>query len=275
MPLVLTENELTESGIRYADVTGVRYQYPKHAYKNIITSGDRFVYYRGRRSRTGKRIPQVYFGAGVIGDIRDDPGDPSRLHCEVLDYVSFPDPVPFKEGSAGYLERDGSRPGYFQRGVRKISESEFSRILTLAGTRAENQTAQPSTDVGYATADAIRDVDRFAVDTAMELLAARYPGGKFAKQPHNNPGFDILVEDRGQSLFVEVKGTRSTEPRFLITNGELMFSRRHSQDYVMCIIYHIDLEAGGYRVSWHTGPVEEPVFDLRAIQWRGVLRDAE
>ena len=131
MPLVFAENEASESGITYDDRTGVSYQYPR-MYRRLIQPGERFLYYRGRKKRGGGRAPQVYFGTGVVGAIKIDPHDSTRLCCDVLDYRAFATPVPFKDSSGGYLEDGGSRRGYFQRGVRKISDTEFQRITTLA-----------------------------------------------------------------------------------------------------------------------------------------------
>ena len=39
----------------------------------------------------------------------------------------------FKRGKSDYLESDGTRRGYFQRGVRSIPEVEFAAILSVAG----------------------------------------------------------------------------------------------------------------------------------------------
>lgn len=61
MPLVLAENEATESGISCHDRTGVSYQFPK-MYRRLIQPGERFVYYKGRKTLDGRRTPKVYFG---------------------------------------------------------------------------------------------------------------------------------------------------------------------------------------------------------------------
>src|SRR5688500_9112137 len=110
MPLVFAENEATESGISYDDRTGISYQYPAR-YRRVIQPGERFVYYRGRRSKSGSRIPQVYFGCGVVGDISPDEG---RFLCEVLDYKPFAVPISFKDANGNYFESGASRRGYFQ-----------------------------------------------------------------------------------------------------------------------------------------------------------------
>ena len=68
MPLVLTQNEATESGHTYADVLGIVYEYPRR-YASLVQTGEQFVYYRGRRRATGGTQPQVYLGTGVVGTI--------------------------------------------------------------------------------------------------------------------------------------------------------------------------------------------------------------
>src|SRR4051812_15161292 len=108
MPLVFAENEATESGIAYDDRTGISYQYPSR-YRRLIQPGERFVYYRGRRSKAGTRIPQVYFGCGVVGNIAPDGGDGGRLVCEVLDYKPFAHPISFKNPQGKYFENGADR----------------------------------------------------------------------------------------------------------------------------------------------------------------------
>src|SRR5262249_52697101 len=105
--------------------------YPR-MYWRLIQPGERFLYYRGRKKRSGGRALQVYFGSAVVGAIRNDPKDSNRFHCEVLDYRPFSKPVPFKDPSGRYLERKGGQKGYYRRGVRRISKSEFQKILALA-----------------------------------------------------------------------------------------------------------------------------------------------
>lgn len=81
MPLALAMNEATESGIAYEDVAFVSYEFPVRC-RSMITPGERFIYYRGRRRSTGVRQAQVYLGAGTIGAVRPSQF-PGRLVCEV------------------------------------------------------------------------------------------------------------------------------------------------------------------------------------------------
>src|SRR5262245_34385291 len=96
MPLVFAENEATESGITYEDRTGIAYQYPT-MYQRMIHPGERFVYYKGRKTKGGGRAPQIYFGTGIVGEVRPDVVLPSRLVCDVLDFAPFLRPLPFKD----------------------------------------------------------------------------------------------------------------------------------------------------------------------------------
>ena len=130
MPLILASNDATESGISYDDRTGVSYEYPSR-YRKIIVPGERFIYYRGRRRKDGGRQPQVYFGRGVIGTIGPS-SIPGRLVCQIVDFERFPRPVPFR-GKNGHLEPGGSRSGYYQPGVRPITDETYSEICGASG----------------------------------------------------------------------------------------------------------------------------------------------
>lgn len=246
MPLVFAQNETTESGISYDDRTGISYQYPGR-YRRVIQSGERFVYYRGRRTKDGRRMPQVYFGSGVVGKTSSDPNQPDRFTCEVLDYRAFPVPVPFKNARGEYLETGADRRGYFQPGVRGVSEDDFRRIIEAAQTKAspvDEFVGPPGVEVdrgmgpGYASPETIRLVEDFAVRVALGEIRRRYPGAMLQPQPRNNPGFDILIRKAGasaQPVYVEVKGTTRGYPAFFhdgrrapvlpTTSGSIPFDR--------------------------------------------------
>lgn len=280
MPLVFAENEETESGITYQDRTGISYQYPK-MYRRIIRPGERFVYYRGRRKRGGGRAPQVYFGVGLVGNTAQDPDHQDRLICDVLDYQPFPTVVAFKGIDGRYLETGAERRGYFQRGVRVISDDDLRRILEAAQTPGTPPVAMdeesdapanvPLNRLTYASPETSIAVENFAVRIALEELRRRYHGREAEPQPRNNPGFDILVTTVGDSrenLYVEVKGTERKFPQFFATEGELQFSRRHPDEFRLVVVYGIDLDTGGYKVFWHEGPIKDDAgFRLKPVQW--------
>jgi len=274
MPLVLTENEETESGIMYKDRTGISYQFPK-MYRGVIRPGERFVYYRGRKRFGGKRKPQYYFGTGVIGEVCMDEGQPDRFLCQILDYGPFETQVPFKTQQGGYLELGGIRRGYFQRGVRVITDGEYQRILESA----ELSQGQEGKGIGveekylesigpyYASPQTLRQVEKFAMDVAERWLRTRHPNADVQVLPRNNPGFDILVCGDNQRRYVEVKGTQRSTPVFFMTQGEIQFSREHAAEYLLLIVYRVGLKSGEYRIMCHEDQVSEDAFSLRPTQW--------
>ncbi len=141
MPLVLVSNDANASK-RYAwkDITGVQYHYP-NGYRNIIRTGEPFVYYRGVRRATGSRGEAEYFGQGVIGDIWRDSTVPATApkakwawFCEIEDYVPFVTAIPAKIDGVFF---ESIKPNQWRNGVRKISQSAFDRILTASGVSVD------------------------------------------------------------------------------------------------------------------------------------------
>ena len=221
MPLVFAENEETESGITYEDRTGISYQYPR-AYRRIIAPGERFIYYRGRRKRGGGRLPQVYFGTGVVGNISPDRNQEDRYICEILDYEPFTAPISFKNSDGKYFETGAARRGYFQRGVRVISDADFLKILETAQAAVEASVAPRGPQAGvlttraghitYASLAMARAIEEFAVQAALTEIRSRYSDCPVEPQPRNNPGFDVLVRAPSGDIYAEVKGTTRAFP---------------------------------------------------------------
>lgn len=279
MPIVLTENEATESGITYEDKTGISYEYPP-MYRKLIQPGERFVYYRGRKRKSGGRHPQVYFGSGVVGEILTPASGALRLTCRILDYRPFLTPIPFKSGK-GYLETEGSRRGYYQRGARRISEAEFDAILEAAEVVEESELAtRPLPAAGpviprevlgrpaYASPETLRLIEDFAVKAAVNEIERRYPGAAIRVLPRNNPGFDIEVSTSNAVLYVEVKGTGRAAVQFFATEGELEFSRRNASHYRLIVVYRINLTQGSFKVHWSEGAISHDAgFSLQPVQW--------
>jgi len=246
MPLVLTENEVSGSGITYSDWTGVVYQYPTK-YRRVIRQGELFVYYKGRRRREGGVAPQVYFGTGVVGHAMADPAAPDRLICEILDYRPFASLVPFKDERGRYLETGAERRGYFQPGVRTISDVDFRHILEYAAATAIETPINSAGGQRYASTQGAREVDDFAIRVAQDELRRRYSGAALDPQPRNNPGFDILLRTAGmrsEILYVEVKGTRGIAPKFFLTEGERQFATLQASRFCLLIVHSIDLDNG-------------------------------
>lgn len=283
MPLVLAGNERSESGIRYADRTGVSYQFPK-MYRGLIQPGERFVYYRGRGKIGGGRQLQVYFGVGLIGHVGFDPSNENRMLCDILDYRPFAAPVPFKRGATDYWETGAARRGYFQKGVRAISDAEFEQIIAAAGSAAAAEPTlaalwqdhdSPDGGAVRGSPERTREIERFSVEIVASELRSRHPLALVEVQPRNNPGFDILVEQAGGKLYVEVKGTGRNVPVFFMTEGERRFSQRHAGSYCLAVVYAIDTKTGAFRTFWHEGPITEHLFALSPVQWVCEVRQGE
>lgn len=275
MPLVLTQNEATQSGHEYADELGVEYEYPR-MYRNLIREGEPFVYYRGRQRAGGGVRPQAYLGTGVVGAIR--PSDTlGRLVCAVRDVEMFTTPVPFKIDGT-HLEPLGSIPAsnagrYFQRGVRRIDDVTFGRILTVAAVtdptagRRRREVTMP-----YAPPETARLVDEIATEVALHQVSKTYPDAEVTSMPHNNPGYDIRVRKDGVVVrYVEVKGTFRARPHFFMSEGERLFSHEFKDRYTLMIVYDIDPQNRLGTVVTRDGAVEGQDLTLNPTQWEGSL----
>jgi hypothetical protein len=279
MPLVLTQNEATQSGHSYADELGVEYEYPT-MYGNLIRPGEPFVYYRGRQRAGGGRQPQVYLGVGVIGEIRPSPHAEGRLVCGVEDVEFFKTPVPFKLDGQ-HLESLGAvQPSaagrYFQRGVRQIDDETLRRILAVAEAadpaagRRRRETAMP-----YASPETARLVEEISVELALVELKGLYPDAQVSAMPHNNPGYDVRVSDSGETIrYVEVKGTLRRDPHFFMSEGERLFSHDNAARYTLLVYYAIDRDERSGTGLMREGAVDRSDLTLRPTQWEGTVEPA-
>ena len=203
MPLILATTDSPKSGPGYRDRTGERYEYPLQ-YQGLVSEGERFLYYR-----PGSRI---YFGSGIVGRIGSSPSDPSRLMCEIENFVPFANPVPLRDQTNEYYEAAGPHPWPgWRNGVREISDHRFSRILGAAMTTAHLR-ASPSDDgpppteppggsrqtAAYAASDVAQAVEQYSVMVAVREARDRFPGETVRPMPHSNPGFDIWVGESDQ-----------------------------------------------------------------------------
>jgi Domain of unknown function (DUF3883) len=270
-------NDATESGIEYADVPYVAYEYPTR-YRKKIRPGEPFVYYRSRARAGGGRQPQVYLGTGIIGEIRES-STAGRLICQILDGEEFIVPLPFKDAKGNYLEPDGSRRGYFQQGVRGIPEDAFQRIVALGGGGPMDGSAYDSGSgaearglvrPGYATAANAQETERQSRIAVAELLAQAVPEIEIVEMATNNPGFD-LETSAGRFRFVEVKGTIKRLPTFFLSEGERRFGAEHSEAYLLAVVYGMDLERESHEdIALSRAPLL-PGELLNPFQWAGRL----
>ncbi|WP_022926739.1 protein NO VEIN domain-containing protein [Patulibacter americanus] len=274
MPLVLAMSETTESGHAYADVPYVSYEYPRR-YRNLVTEGEAFVYYRGRRMADGGTQPQVYLGTGVVGPIRESP-DGDRLICAVLDGMPFAAPLPFKSGEGAYLEPGGTRRGFFQPGVRRIEQTDFETLLRAADVEARRLASSdrgpaPNTghgSSGYATPEDARAVEAYSRRVAAAWIEETY-SASVVQMPQNNPGFDLRVTG-APFVFVEVKGTRRPAPWFFVSEGERLFAQAKAADYLFVVVYGIDLYEKSHASLVHSTALPP----LKPAQWVGLLDDS-
>jgi hypothetical protein len=279
--LVLAMNDSSESSIEYADVAYESYEYPAR-YRKRIQSGRRFVYCRGRRKPGGGRQPQVYLGAGIIGDIGES-NTPGRLVCQILDPEKFLVPLPFKDEHGVHLEPGGSRSGYFQPGVREIPEEAYQRILALAGAgpmdgvppRAVEESSQllvpGGSSSGYASAAVAQETERQSRIAVVGFLGTALPGVEIIEMATNNPGFDLHTSvDRFR--FVEVKGTSKPLPTFFLSEGERRFGDEHADAYLLTVVYGMDLSTETYDdIALSRAPLR-PGDLLAPTQWSGRLQ---
>ncbi len=86
----------------YDDVPEFHYHFPR-MYLNQVerTIGDWIIYYEPRRStadvlsRGGR---QAYFAIAHVEAVRPDTAKPDHFYADVVDYLPFDKPVPFREG---------------------------------------------------------------------------------------------------------------------------------------------------------------------------------
>jgi Protein NO VEIN, C-terminal len=276
VPLVLTQNESTESGHSYADELGVEYEYPTR-YRNRIRTGEPFVYYRGRRRADGTLQPQVYLGSGVVGLIRPSRVE-GRLVCAIEDFVPFAEPLPFKDAGE-YLEPLGKIPPdkaglYFREGVREISDDTYTRILAAASAIDPSAGRRSNAGPSWASPETARLVDALAMKLALKHVRSLYAEAEVRRMPPNNPGYDIRIEFRdGATQYVEVKGTKRALPHFFMSEGERLFSHDHADRYTLLIVYAIDLDADTGQLLLRDGAVDAPDLTLRPVTWEGALAD--
>lgn len=170
---------------------------------------------------------------------------------------------------------------YWREGVKRISEEVFQRILGDAGGGLS--AALPGQDPYATVMDssaqypslALREaVDRYAVEAAHVVVQGLWPGSLVRIQPHNNPGYDMLV---GTSEFperhIEVKGTTLPFPRFFLSEGERQFAQAMARTYTLLVIHSIDLQALTHQVFRWDGAISDEGFALAPRQWACEPRD--
>jgi predicted HNH restriction endonuclease len=140
MPVIIVVND--ESS--FEDVPGVTYEYGKRHAVALLQSGTPVIFYTGGR-RSGVRNPRVsplsnyahYFAFGIVGRVMVPQAAGELYNCDFSEYSPFARPVMLRDAAGEYLEPVAplnNVRGYFQNGVREVSETVFASILHLAGT---------------------------------------------------------------------------------------------------------------------------------------------
>jgi hypothetical protein len=268
MPVRLTVNETSLSGSSYDDVVGVRYEFPSQ-YRRIILPGRRFVYYRGRRTKAGGSQPPAYLGVGVIGEVRVSAQAADRFVCDIDDYRQFPEPVFFKDSSGDYYEPGATGGFYWQQGVKDIPDSAYERIVAASVPLPAPDDQRRGGHHGYGSPERAAEIDDYAMTAALVELARMWPGTEIARQPHNNPGFDVRVGPVDNVVrYVEVKGTSLPRPSFFLSEGERQFSELNASKYTLLVIHSIDVDGRHHEVFRHDGPIAQNAFLLSPRQWQ-------
>lgn len=274
MPLVLATGAATESGHNYADVMGTSYEFPRR-YRNLIRPGELFVYYRGRRKLGGGQQLQVYLGCGTVGTVTGSGDGPYT--CDVEDYSAFPEAIFFKSPQGDYLEPGGARIGFFQPGVRRITDDAYRSIVGKGLAVGDKRRDEPivAGDIplpAYASAEDARRVEQISRRAVVDMLTARPEVTRVEQMPINNPGFDLLADTASGPMFVEVKGTRGAIPRFFLSEGERVFAERTVDHYLLVVVAAVNLsdESHGQMHAVSSVP-DRTSAALREHQWRGEL----
>jgi putative restriction endonuclease len=140
----------------YDDVPEVRYHYPRQYARRVEQAKGNWIVYYESGSNGGR---QVYFAAAQIAEIVPDPTRPDHYYAYVKNFISFPNPVPWRH-DLGYWEvafgNDLQRPnsGIAQNAVRIISDREYEAIVSagLANMLAGDAIAPSDNAIGFGEA---------------------------------------------------------------------------------------------------------------------------
>lgn len=137
------------------------------------------------------------------------------------------------------------------------------RVLELA--KRGEQYQQPQSQ---AVANDIA-VEEFAMRVAVTHLQQQYPEAKITQQPYNTPGFDVLVGTATDPIaFVKVKGTQKLVPSFTLSEGDRQFSIDKDEQYLLVLVYEINLHQETYQFKIHRGVIKADSFLLVPLQWQ-------
>jgi hypothetical protein len=155
-----------------------------------------------------------------------------------MEYREFPQFIPFKDLSNRYLEFGGARRGYFQRGVRTISEEEFANILALGlsqiidqSSRQNGRVREPRKTYDETRGAAISRMALMAVQTASTANGQIVPVRK--KEKHLQLSHDQL------QIYIEELLDRQGNV-CAITGLKLQFGDPENDPALLCSLDRID-----------------------------------
>lgn len=128
-------SQKVDNASSYEDKIFGLYHYPA-MYKNLLHSGDIFVYYQGNRYNKSQRY---YFGTGVVGKIWTE--NEESYFAELLNCKKFPQKVPIYLPDGGYIEQLGYETVRkrinppWQSSIRPLSQKAYEYIITAAGVQ--------------------------------------------------------------------------------------------------------------------------------------------
>jgi len=146
----------------------------------------------------------------------------------------------------------------------KLEEAEvlrLYRVLELARQGEAYGAIEPETDD--------MALEEFAFRVAVEVLKPRFPQQKMIQQPYNTVGFNLLVGTVADpAAFVNVKATQRPSPVVYFSEGERRFSHQQAKQYMLLVIYAIDLQTETYQVACVEGTLAAHKGTLLPQQWQ-------
>lgn len=130
----------------YDDLPEIRYHFPRTYYNQAReTVGDWILYYEPRREGadlSGNAGRKCYFATARVERIEEDRNLAGHFYAYVRDYLEFPSPVPFREGSlyyeSGLRKPDGStNKGRFGRALRLLPAEDYRYICQVGFAGAQ------------------------------------------------------------------------------------------------------------------------------------------
>ena len=127
----------------------------------------------------------------------------------------------------------------------------------------------PGRNHSYPNNQTSKKVDEFAMNAAMHQVSCKYPNKEIEQMGQTNAGYDIEVKENGKIVvYVEVKGTTKSKPTFYMTEYERIFSENNAEQYLLLIVYNINLNTGKFHLASYPGDVNvNNKFKFKPVQW--------